>query len=114
MKLTKKAQVLMDALEDAFADIDFNDPIAILRYDDRETKISEEIFNYDYGDGKDDKEGPKSHEAAMEHKKLREFLKNIQPDDVEIEIISEEDRINDGLEMILDSLEDDCLFDNLR
>ena len=50
----------------------------------------------------------------MEYKKLREFLKNIQPDDVEIEIISEEDRINDGLEMILDSLEDDCLFDNLR
>ena len=101
----------MDVLEDAFADTDFNDPIAILRYDDRETKISEEIFNYDYGGIK---EGPKSPEAAMEHKKLREFLKNIQPNDVEIEIISEEDRINDGLEMILDSLEDDCLFDNLR
>ncbi len=114
MKLTKKAQKMMDALEDAFADIAFSDPVAILRYDDKETRISQEIFNYDYGDGKDKKEGPRSPEAAMEHKRLQEFLKNIEPDDVEIEIISEEDRINDGLEMILDSLEDDCLFDNLR
>ena len=47
----------------------------------------------------------------MTHRRSQE---NIQPNDVEIEIISEEDRINDGLEMILDSLEDDCLFDNLR
>ncbi len=114
MKLTKKAQKMMDALEDAFSDVDFNEPIAILRYDDREAKITPEIFNYDYGGGEDSKEGPKSNEAKIEHQKLREFLKNIEPYDVEIEIISEEDRVSDGLEMILDSLEDDCLFDNFR
>ena len=113
MKLTKKSQKMMDALEDAFADIGFSDPVAILRYDDKETRISQEIFNYDYG-GEKKKEGPRSPEAVIEHKRLQEFLKNIEPDDVEIEIISEEDRVNDGLEMILDSLEDDCLFDNLR
>ncbi len=113
MKLTKKVQKIMDVLEEAFADVDFIDPLAILRYDDRETKISQEIFNYDYG-GEKKKEGPRSPKAAIEHKRLQEFLKNIEPDDIEIEIISEEDRVNDGLEMILDSLEDDCLFDNLR
>ncbi len=113
MKLTKKAQKIMDALEDAFSEIDFSDPIAILSYDDREAKISPEIFNYDYG-GKDKEEGPKSYEAGIEHKKLRDFLKNIEPSDVEIEITSEEDAVGDGLEMILDSLEDDCLFGNLR
>lgn len=113
MKLTKKAQKIMDRLEDAFGEIDFNEPIAILSYGDREAKISPEIFNYNYG-GKDQQEGPRSYEAEIEHKRLREFLKNIEPHDVEIEITSEEDAVGDGLEMILDSLEDECLFDNLR
>ncbi len=113
MKLTKKAQKMMDILEDAFGEIDFIEPIAILRYDDKIAKISPEIFNYDYGEKEKDGK-PKSIEAEIEHKNLREFLKNIDPLDVEIEIISDEDRVGDGLEMILDSLEGDCLFDNLR
>ena len=73
MKLTKKAQEMMDILEDAFADIDFANPVALLTYEDREAKITQEIFNYNYGE----KEGPKSPEATEEHKILKDFLKNI-------------------------------------
>ena len=113
MKLTKKAQKMMDILEDAFGEIDFIEPVAILSYDDKTAKISPEIFNYDYG--KKEKDGkPKSIESEIEHKNLREFLKNIEPDDVDVEITSEEDAVGDGLEMISDSRDDDCLFDNFR
>ncbi len=113
MKLTKKVQTMMDILEDAFGEIDFIEPIAILSYDDKTAKISPEIFNYDYGEKEKDGK-PKSIEAEVEHKNLREFLKNIEPDDVDVEITSEEDAVGDGLEMILDSRDDDCLFDNFR
>ncbi len=113
MKLTKKSQKMMDILEDIFGDIDFDKPIAILSYGGKETKISLEIFNYDYG-GEKKREGPRSKIATMEHKNLREFLKNIEPDDVNVEITTEEDTVEEGLEMMFDSLEDDCLFDNLR
>ncbi|PHS36917.1 MAG: hypothetical protein COB07_11885 [Sulfurovum sp.] len=113
MKLTKKVQTMMDILENAFGEIDFIEPIAILRYDERIAKISPEIFNYDYGEKEKDGK-PKSAEAEIEHKNLREFLKNIEADDVDVEITSEEDAVADGLEMILDSRDDDYLFDNFR
>lgn len=103
----------MDIFEDAFSDIEFNDAVAILRYDDREAKISADIFNYCYGET-DKKEGPRSPEAVAEHKILWGFLKSISLSDVDVEIVSEEDAVGDGLAMILDDLENDCLFENLR
>ena len=110
MKLTKKAQEMMDILEDAFADVEFADPVAWLTYEDREVKITQEIFNYNYGE----KEGPKSSEAAEEHKVLKEFLKNIEADQVDVEIILEEDIVGEGFDMIMEAKEDECMFDNLR
>lgn len=110
MKLTKKVQKMMDILEDAFADVEFVDPVAWLTYEDREVKITQEIFNYNYGE----KEGPKSPEASEEHKALKEFLKNIEADNVDVEIISEEDIVGEGLEMIMESREEECLFDNFH
>ncbi|MCK5536182.1 MAG: hypothetical protein KAI79_05100 [Bacteroidales bacterium] len=113
MKLTKKAQNMMDILEEYFSEITFSEPIAILNYNDRMAKITPQVFNYDYG-GKDSDEGPKSDEAEIEHKKLRNFLKNIDPYDVNVEIVSEVDEVGEGLEMIMDAREDECLFDNMR
>ena len=114
MKLTKKAQQMMDTLEEYFSEVTFADPIAILTHNDRIEKITPQIFNYSYG-GKDNKEGPKSEEAAMEHKKLRNFLKNIDPENVEVEIGTVEiDEVAEGFEMIMDAKEEDeCFFGNL-
>ncbi len=113
MKLTEKVQKMMDILEDAFGEIDFIEPIAILSQDDKTAEISPEIFNYDHGEKEKDGK-PKSIEAEIEYKNLREFLKNIEPDDVDVEITLEEDTVGDGLEMILDSRDDNCLFDNFH
>jgi len=114
MKLTKKSQRMMDILEEYFSDVTFADPVATLAYDDRKISVTQELYDYDYG-GADRKEGPRSPEAARQHKLLQEFLKNIDPVDVEVEIgIDESNSIQEGFDLIMDSKEEgDCFFDNL-
>ena len=115
MKLSVKSQNMMDILEEYFSNVSFPDPVAILRYGDKVARVTQEIFNYDYGGGKK-KEGPGSPQASEEHKILSEFLKGIiEPDDVTVEIdISDEDGIEEGFELIMSGKEDDeCLFENL-
>ena len=114
MKLTKKAQMMMDRLEEYFSEERIENPIAVLTYENRQVEITQEIYKYDYG-GQDRKEGPLTEQAAEEHKRLKEFLSNIDPDKVEIEIIeSEDDIIKEGFELIMSGKEDDdCFFENL-
>ncbi len=114
MKLTKEAQRMMDILEEHFSNVTFADPIATLSHGNRTVQVTQELFDYDYG-GAGRKEGPRSPEAERQHKELQEFLKGVDPDDVEVEIdVDESDAAQEGFDLIMDSKEDgECFFENL-